>query len=138
MHAVLALGSLVVSSASIAEGFQCNGRLATGYIVSSGALVTGRGEWVAQARCLYETDDGAYGGVSVSQSLENPGLSKTSGNEVTYIGGLKFAVLDTVRVNVFVQYWDLANRRVLDGTNGDMVNPGLNLSFTPGNFRYYV
>lgn len=84
---------------------------------------------VVQGGCTKTFGNGVYVNGWVSQSVTNPGLSKTFGNEIDAVLGWGGTVAEKWSVDVHTAYYDLANTNLLHGTNGDLADVGGTLRY---------
>lgn len=84
---------------------------------------------VIQGGCTKTFDNGVYVNGWVSQSLHNPGLEKTFGNEIDLVAGWSGKLGEKWSVDIHTAYYDLANPKLLSGTNGDLTDIGGTLRY---------
>lgn len=85
---------------------------------------------VVQGECTKSFTNGVYINGWFSQSLKEPGLDKTYGNEIDASLGWSGKIAEKWSLNAHTAYFDITNDRLLQ-TNGDLVNFG-------GTVRYHI
>ncbi len=119
----LSVGLTVNASADVS----CGVKYTSAYVLNIGVRATTPNEGAIQGSCTVSNTSGLYGGVWASQSTRNPGTDETKANEVDLYGGRVF-VVKGVKVDLGVQYFDLVNPELFDGS-GDFFNPFVKFAF---------
>ncbi|MFA6408292.1 MAG: hypothetical protein WCW36_02375 [Candidatus Paceibacterota bacterium] len=99
----------------------------TSYVNGSGTVLDNLP--VAQGQITYTFDNGAYVNGWFSQSLREPGLDNTLGNEIDAKVGWDGRVSEKFSADFHVAYFDLANTKLLNCIDGDMIDVGGKLRF---------
>lgn len=106
----------------------CNVGVYSKYIGGNGGVPEDRP--VIQGDCT-KMFGSMYANAWFSQSLRDPGLSKSYGNEIDLTLGWAGDISDKWSADVHTAYYDMSNPRLLSGTNGDLTDIG-------GSLHYHV
>lgn len=126
---VLAVLFAVASLASAAD-VGCDIGLYSQYVGATGGVAGKDREPAVQGSCKWSFS-GPYLEVWGSQSTKNPGLGTTYANEIDLTVGYDKKFSDRWSGNVHFTYADLANDRLFQSLNGDLLNVG-------GTARYQI
>lgn len=99
------------------------------YVSGTGTVADSRP--VTQGKITKTFSSGLYLTGWFSQSLSNPGWDKTYGNEIDITLGWSGKITEKWHLDVHTAYYDLANDKLLKGSNGDLGDVG-------GTLRHYV
>lgn len=127
MNKLLAvIAALAMSQTAIAQT-ACDLGVYSKYIAGIGGVADDHP--VVQGQCTKTFANGTYVNGWFSESLRDPGLSKTYGNEIDLTLGWTGDISDKWSVDVHTAYYDMANPRLLKGTNGDLTDIGGSLHY---------
>lgn len=84
---------------------------------------------VIQGECTKTFTNGAYVNGWFSESVRDPGLSKTYGNEIDLTLGWADKISEKWSADAHAAYFDITNPRLLDGMSGDLLNAGGTLKY---------
>lgn len=104
----------------------CNVGVYSKYIGGTGGVPDDRP--VVQGDCT-KMFGSMYANAWFSQSLRDPGLAKTYGNEFDFTLGWGNKISDRWSVDIHTAYYDMANPKLLHGTNGDLADIGGSLKY---------
>lgn len=121
----------LLSFASLANagGLGCDVGLYSKYVNGIGGVAGKDREPVMQGDCRHDFANGAYVDGWFSQSTKNPGFRETFANEVDLTIGVDKKINAKWSADLHAAYFDLANPKLLQGPNGDILNGGTTLRY---------